>query len=157
MSGTRGTEEFIRAVYRMADADVLDVEGWCNAFTEDGVFSVAGRDDETFRREELSKAITFNATVLPDLRRELLRVNVIDNVVAVETMTHGTHLGPFPTPAGPIPPTGAKISVPAADFIYLRDGKIATFKTYLLQNVWFAQLGIRPDFAAAIGKSADTS
>lgn len=153
----RGTEEFIRAVYRMADADVLDAEGWRNAFTEDGVFTVAGRDDETVTGEELSRAITFNATVLPDLHRELLRVNVMDHVVAVETMAYGTHLGPFPTPAGPIPPTGAKISVPSADFIYLRDGKIATFKTYLLQNVWFAQLGIRPDFAAVIGKSADAS
>ena len=151
------TELFIRAVYRMADADVLDVEGWCNAFTEDGVFNVAGRDDETFRGEQLSKAITFNAIVLPDLHRELLRVNVMDNVVAVETMTYGTHLGPFPTPAGPIAPTGASISVPSADFIYLRDGKIETFTTYLLQNVWFAQLGIRPDFAAVIGKSADVS
>jgi hypothetical protein len=152
-----GTELFIRAVYRMADGDVLDVEGWRNAFTEDGVFNVAGRDDETFRGEELSKAITFNATVLPDLHRELLRVNVMDGVVAVETMTYGTHLGPFPTPAGPIAPTGAKISVPSADFIYLRDGKIETFNTYLLQSVWFAQLGIRPDFAAVIGKSADAS
>ena len=151
------TEEFIRAVYRMADGDVLDVEGWRTAFTEDGVFNVAGRDDETFRGEELSRAITINATVLPDIHRELLRVNVMDNVVAVETMTYGTHLGPFPTPAGPIAPTGATISVPSADFIYLRDGKIETFNTYLLQNVWFAQLGIHPDFAAAIGKSADAS
>ena len=152
-----GTEEFIRAVYRMADAATLDVEGWRNAFTEDGVFTVAGRDDETFTGEELSRAITFNATVLPDLHRELLRVCVMGNVVAVETMSYGTHLGPFPTPAGPIPPSGAKISVPSADFIDLRDGKIATFKTYLLQNVWFAQLGIRPDFAAVIGKSAEAS
>ncbi|MFD6199206.1 nuclear transport factor 2 family protein [Mycobacteriaceae bacterium NPDC060252] len=152
----RDTEEFIRAVYRMADADVLDVEGWRNAFTEDGVFSVAGRDDETFRGQELSRAITFNATVLPDLHRELIRVNVMDHVVAVETMTYGTHLGPFPTPDGPIPPTGATISVPSADFIYLHDGKIATFKTYLLQNVWFAQLGVRPDFTGAIKKSANT-
>lgn len=151
------TEAFIRAVYRMADADVLDVEGWRSAFTEDGVFTVAGRDDETFRGEELSKAITFNATVLPDLHRELLRVIVMDGVVAVETITYGTHLGPFPTPAGPIAPTGAKISVPSADFIYLRDGKIETFKTYLLQNVWFAQLGIRPDFAAVIGQSSDAA
>ena len=81
----------------------------------------------------------------------------MDNLVAVETISHGTHLGPFPTPAGPIAPTGAKISVPSADFIYLRNGKIETLTTYLLQNVWFAQLGIRHDFAAVTGKSADAS
>jgi hypothetical protein len=141
-----GNEEFIRAVYRMTEGAVQDVEGWRNAFTEDGIFTVAG--GQSFTGDELGGAVTFIASVLPDIHRELLRVNVMGDAVAVETLVLGTHLGPFPTPAGPIAPTGAEISVPAADFIYLRDGKIEKFTTYLLQNIWFAQLGVHPDFAA---------
>jgi hypothetical protein len=32
-------EEIVRAAYRTAEGDVLDLEGWRNAFTEDGVFN----------------------------------------------------------------------------------------------------------------------
>jgi hypothetical protein len=32
-----GNEELIRAVYRMAEGDVQDLEGWRSSFTEDGV------------------------------------------------------------------------------------------------------------------------
>ena len=47
-------EEFVRAVYRMAEGDVLDPEGWRASFTEDGVFNVPGAElvalfDRTFR------------------------------------------------------------------------------------------------------------
>lgn len=143
-------EEFIRAVYRMTEGEVQDVEGWRNAFTEDGVFTVAG--GQSFTGEELGTAVKTIATVVPDIHRKLVHINVMDNMVAVETLVLGTHLGPFQSPVGPIPPTGNKIEVPAADFIYLRGGKIEKFTTYLLQTVWFAQLGIQPDFAAALGK-----
>jgi len=59
------TEEFIRAVYRMTEGDVLDVEGWRGAFTEDGVFTVAG-GSETFTGDEVVHAVSRMATVLPD-------------------------------------------------------------------------------------------
>lgn len=148
-------EEFVRSVYRAAEGDIQDVDAWRNAFAEDGVFAVAG--GVSFTGDELGNAVTGIASAVPDVHRELLRVNVMDNVVAIETLVHGTHLGPFPTPVGPIAPTGNTIEVPTADFIYLRDGKITTFKTYVLQNVWFAQLGVHPDFAAVVGKSADVA
>jgi hypothetical protein len=43
---------------------------------------------------------------------------------AIELSIRGTFLGPFETPAGVIQPTGAKLDIPAADFWYMRDGKI---------------------------------
>jgi hypothetical protein len=45
-----------------------------------------------------------------------------------------------------------------ADFFYLRDGKIETYNSYVMQSIWFAQLGVRPDFAAAMaaGTAATT-
>jgi ketosteroid isomerase-like protein len=132
----------------MADGDVLDPEGWRASFTEDGVFNVPGA--ESFTGEALSNAVRFVASVLPDVHRELLRVTDLGNLVVAEVLIQGTHLGPFPTPVGPIAPTGAKVNVPSADFFYLRDGKIETYNSYVMQSIWFAQLGVRPDFAAAM-------
>ena len=38
--------------------------------------------------------------VLPDVHRELHRVNVLGDVVAIELSIRGTFLGPFEMPAG---------------------------------------------------------
>lgn len=146
-----GNEEFIRAVYRTVEGDVQDVEGWRNSFTEDGVFNIAG--GASFTGETLGGVVTFMAGILPDVHRELLRVTDMGDLVAVEVLIQGTHLGPFPTPAGLIPPTGAKVNVPSADFFYLRDGKIQTYNAYVMQNIWFAQIGVHPDLTAAVANS----
>ena len=81
----------------------------------------------------------------------------IDNLVVAELVIEGTFLGPLPTPAGPVAPTGAKISVPTADFFYLRGGKIETFNCYLSLNIMLAQMGVNPDFASAVKMSAVTA
>ena len=69
--------------------------------------------------------------LLPDVHRELYRLTVLGNEVAVELSIQGTFQGPLETPAGIIQPTGAKIDVPTADFWYLRDGKVQTFNCYV--------------------------
>jgi len=53
-------------------------------------------------------------------------------VVAIELLIRGTFLGPFETPAGAIQPTGAKLDIPAADFWYVRDGKIQEFNCHII-------------------------
>jgi len=147
-----GNEEFIRAVYRTAEGDVQDLDGWRNSFTKDGVFTdMAG---ESFSGRTLGDAVTRMATLFPDVHRELLRVNDMGTMVAVELLVQGTHLGAMPTPAGVLEPTGARINVPTADFFYLRNGKIKTLNCYLTRNNMFAQLGIYPAFAAAVAKAA---
>jgi ketosteroid isomerase-like protein len=148
-----GNEEFIRAVYRTAEGDVQDLEGWRNSFTEDAVFNVVGTE-ESYTGEALGRTPAYIASILPDVHRELLRVNDMGNVIAVEVLVQGTFLGPFQTPAGPIAPTGARINIPTADFFYLRDGKIETYNSYVLRSNWFAQLGVHLDFATAVAKSA---
>lgn len=79
--------------------------------------------------------------VIPEVHRELHRVNVLDDVVAVELSIRGSFLGPRETPAGIVQPTGAKIDVPTADFWYPRDGKIVRFDCYILLNTMLAQMG----------------
>jgi SnoaL-like domain len=90
------------------------------------------------------------AALIPDVHRELHRVTVLGDTVAVELSIQGTSLGPLETPAGIVQPTGAKIDVPTADFWYLRDGKIETFNCDVGFTIMFAQMGVQLDFASAV-------
>jgi hypothetical protein len=150
-------EEIVRAAYHAAEGSVMDLEGWRNSFTEDGVFHMIPTG-ESYTGEKLNDVVTFIAGAFPDVHRELLRVNDAGNdVVAIELLIQGTFTGTWPTPAGPLPPNGAKTSVPTADIIYLRDGKIQTFNCYPSLNIRLAQMGVYFDFASAVKKSAGTA
>src|SRR6266508_577351 len=92
--------------------------------------------------------------LFPDVHRELHRVNVLGDVVAIEVSIRGTFLVPFETPAGVIQPTAAKLDIPTADFWYVRNGKIQEFNCHIGTTIMFAQLGVLPDFASAVAASA---
>ena len=148
MTSNDQNEKIVRAAYRMAEGNVLDLDGWRNAFTPDGVFNNIAVG-ESYTGERLADVVTAMANLLPDVHRELLRVHETGNLVVVELLIEGTFLGSLPTPACQVAPTGAKVSIPTADFFYLRDGKIETFNCYVSMNIMLAQMGVYPDFAAA--------
>ena len=110
--------------------------------------------DESYRGEQLGDVVVWMGKFLPDVHRELHRVNVLGDVVAIEVSIRGTFLGPFETPAGVIQPTGAKVEFPTADFWYLRNGKVEVFDCHIAFTTLFAQLGILPDYASAVAASA---
>jgi hypothetical protein len=146
---THDNEAIVRAAYHAADGDVLDVAGFIDSFTADGVFNnIVGQ--ESYRGEHLGDLVVGMAKMIPDVHRELHRVTVLGDVVAVELSIQGTFLGPLETPAGIVQPTGAKIDVPTADFWYLRDGKVETFNCYVGISIMLAQMGVTPDFASAV-------
>ncbi|MER5807465.1 nuclear transport factor 2 family protein [Streptomyces sp. NPDC002033] len=146
-------ETVVRAAYRAAEGRVLDVQGFMDLFAEDGVFNnvVAG---ETYRGEHLGDPVAFMGALAPDIHRELHRFHVMGDVVAVELSIRGTFTGPFETPAGTIPPTGATLDIPTADFWYVENGRIKEFNCYVGLSVMLAQLGVQPDFASAVTASA---
>ncbi|MFF4038031.1 ester cyclase [Streptomyces sp. NPDC001816] len=146
-------EAVVRAAYRAAEGSVLDVQGFKDLFAEDGVFNniVAG---ESYRGEHLGDVVAFMGALAPDVHRELHRFHVTGDVVAVELTIRGTFTGPFETPAGTIRPTGATLDIPTADFWYVENGRIKEFNCYVGLSVMLAQLGVRPDFAAAVTASA---
>jgi ketosteroid isomerase-like protein len=146
---TYDNEAIVRHAYHAAEGDVLDVAGFVGSFTEDGVFNNVVAQ-ESYRGEHLGDLVLQMAELLPDVHRELHRVTVLGDMVAVELSIQGTFLGPPQTPAGTVQPTGAKIDVPTADFWYLRDGKIETFNCYVGFPIMFAQMGVMPDFASAV-------
>ena len=156
MTVTTDTEAPVRRAYHLAEGDVLDAQGFIDLFAEDGVLNGIGGvpGQESYRGEQLGDAVVWMGKLLPDVHRELHRVNVLGDVVAIEVSIRGTFLGPFETPAGVIQPTGAKVDFPTADFWYLRNGKVETFNCHIAFTTLFAQLGILPDFASAVAASA---
>jgi ketosteroid isomerase-like protein len=150
---TTTAEELVRAAYHAAEGDVLDARGFIDLFAEDGVF----RDvvnGVTYRGEHLGDPVGYMAHLFPDVHRELHRVHVQGNVVAIELSIRGTFLGTFETPAGVVQPTGGKIDIPTADFWYVEDGKIKEFNCYVGASVMLAQMGVTPDFASAVATTA---
>ena len=108
---TTDTEALVRRAYHLAEGDVLDVQGFIDLFTEDGVFNGIGgvSGQKSYRGEQLGDVVVWMGKFLPDVDRELHRVNVLGDVVAIELSIQGTFLGRFDTPAGVIQPTGAKL------------------------------------------------
>ena len=104
----------------------------------------------SYRGEHVGDLVLNIAKLYPDVHRELHRVNVHGDMVAVEVSIQGTFLGPLETPAGLVQPTGVKVDVPTADFWYLRDGKIGMFDCYVMVSTMLAQIGVTPDFASAV-------
>src|SRR5258706_2242017 len=156
---TYDNEAIVRHAYHTAEGSVLDVAGFVGGFAKDGVINLGhagvepgGVEKESYRGDHLGDLLHLVAKFLPDVHRELHRVNVHGDTVAIELSIQGTFLGPLETPAGIVQPTGAKIDAPGADFWYLRDGKIERFDCYILVNTIYAQMGITLDFASAVAR-----
>ena len=154
---TYDNEAIVRHAYHTAEGSVMDVAGFVGGFAEDGVINLGhaglahgGVGQESFRGEQLGELILNIAKLFPDVHRELRRVNVLGDTVAIEVSIQGTFLGPLETAAGIVEPTGAKVDVPTADFWYLRDGKIERFDCYVMVSTMLAQIGVTPDVASAV-------
>lgn len=149
---TTTAEDLVRAAYDAAEGGVRDVRKFISLFTADGVFNdlVNGH---SYRGEHLGDAVNYMASLFPDVHRELHRVHVVGNVVAIELSIRGTFLGPLETPVGVVQPNGAKVDIPTADFWYIEDGKVKEFNCYVGASVMLAQMGVTPDFASAVAAS----
>jgi ketosteroid isomerase-like protein len=147
-------EAIVRNAYHTAEGNVLNIPGWIDSFTEDGVFNNVTRE-ESYRGEHLKDVVIAFGQMFPDVHRELHQVNVMGDVVAIELSLQGTFRGPMETPAGVIQPTGAKLNIPCADFFYMRNGKIERSDCYPALNIMLKQMGVSPDFASAVKRSTN--
>jgi hypothetical protein len=140
--------------YHAGEGDVLDAPGFMDLFAKDGVLNgIGGVEGQTsLRGQQIGDVIVWLGGFLPDIHRELKRITVSGDVVSIELSIQGTFRGSFDTPAGVIQPTGAKLDFPTADFWYLRDGKVETFDCHIAFTTLFAQLGVLPDYASAVGR-----
>jgi ketosteroid isomerase-like protein len=125
-------EAIVRHAYHTAQGSVLDVAGFVDSFAADGVINLGhagaefnGAGQESFRGENLGDIVLRLANMIPNVHRELHRVNVLGDMVAVELSIQGTFQGQ---------PAGAKATIPGADFWYLRDGKIERSDCYVMSG-----------------------
>ena len=144
---TYDNEAIVRQAYHTAEGSVMDVPGFVALFADDGVINLghAGVEPlglESYQGDKLGDLVLSIAKYYPDVHRELHRVNVLGDVVAIEMSIQGTFLGPLETPKGIVQPTGAKVDGPCADFWYLRDGKIERFDCYIMLDTMRAQMGV---------------
>jgi ketosteroid isomerase-like protein len=146
---TTDAEAIVRHAYQAAEGNVMDVQGFIDLFAADGVINLGhagqefnGAGQQSYRGEQVGQLVVNIGKLYPDVHRELHRVNVLGDMVAVEVSIRGTFLGPLEAPSGTVQPTGAKVDVPTADFWYLRDGKIERFDCYVMVNTMLAQIGV---------------
>src|SRR5262249_55440992 len=69
-------------------------------------------------------------TAIPDMRTTN-KVRILgDDSFATEIEWTGTNTGPFATPQGELPPTGAQVTGRGVYFGYVRDGKVVEFRSH---------------------------
>jgi ketosteroid isomerase-like protein len=133
-------EDFVREAY--ATAEAMDIEGWIDCFTPDGVF-VDNSIEVTYEGPaELAKPVEYYGAAFSDMHRELYHVYVTGDVVVVQLALQGTHDGALHLPFGMLPATGERMDAPCCDVFTLTDGKIQRFDCYPEGSVILSQLGV---------------
>jgi ketosteroid isomerase-like protein len=144
------TTENIAAVRNAyAVAERMDLEGWIELFTPDGVFT----DNSvgiTYSGRGLADPVRNYGTAFSNMHRELYRTYADGNIVVVQLALQGTHDGPLQLPFGELPATGGQMDAPCCDVFELEDGKIKRFDCYPEGSVIFAQLGVLTNLEAAL-------
>jgi ketosteroid isomerase-like protein len=134
-------KEIIQRAYKIAEN--VDIPGWINAFTPDGVFT-----DESIQvvyrgPNELGETVEIYAKAFPDMHREIYQMyDAGKNIVVVQLALQGTHRGPLKLPRGTIPPTGKRMNAPCCDVFELSGDKIKRFDCYPSGSVVLTQLGV---------------
>lgn len=137
----RDNETIIRELYTAAEGDLMNMETFVSAFSEDGYMTdvPAGA---TVRGQTIGDYIGALSKAFPDIHRELFDVYVAGDVVTVELAIQGTHTGDLSLPSGVLAPTGRTIDVPCCDVFRLKDGKVTSFHCYNTASVMQQQLGL---------------
>lgn len=140
-------DQTLRSFYEAASRH--DIDRALSYFTEDGQFSdISG--GRVFRgKNELRQMIDGWLKALPDMKLEVKNVYGTGNDWTVELNVVGTHKGAMDMPTGSIPASGARVNVPSADVIRLRNGKIQSLNCYFAATVFMNQIQPMPTSRAA--------
>ncbi len=81
-------------------------------------------------------------TAFPDGRLVMSSIVEEEGTAMVEGIFEGTHAGPMAGPAGQIPATGRRLSLPFADAFVARGGRLVEHRIYYDQMAFLGQLGL---------------
>ncbi len=144
----KSSEEIVRHAYSLAEQ--MNIDGWIDAFTPDGVF-VDMSDQATYVGPgEVAKPVEYYGAAFSDMHRELYDVYVAGDRVVVELALQGTHDGALHLPFGMLPATGKRMDAPCCDVFTLTDGKIQRFNCYPEGSVILSQLGVLSNLGAVL-------
>lgn len=141
-------EEFVRNAY--ATAESMDIDGWIDCFTPDGVFVDNSIAVTYTGPAELGKPVEYYGAAFSDMHRELYKVYVSGDVVVVQLALQGTHDGALHLPFGMLPATGQRMDAPCCDVFTLAGGKIQEFDCYPEASVILSQLGVLANLGAVL-------
>jgi ketosteroid isomerase-like protein len=144
---TKNNVAAVRNAYAVAER--MDLEGWINLFTPDGVF-VDNSVGATYRGRELAEPVRNYGTAFSNMHRELYRLYTDGNVVVVQLALQGTHDGPLEFPFGELVATGNQMDAPCCDVFELENGLIKRFDCYPEGSIILAQLGVLNNLDAAL-------
>ncbi len=133
--------ELVREIHaRFSRGDLAS----CGELVTDDIEVVLHPMGQTFRgREEFLQFMQLFHTAFPDIAITHTNLVVEGDQVAVEFIWNGTHTGPLMSPGGAIAPTGKRVErSPVAEFMKLRNGKVARIANYQDMASWMRQLGL---------------
>ena len=138
--------------YYVAEGSHLDVPTFVNSFAKDGVFNdvVNGR---AYRGKELGDVLPYMKGLFSNVHRDLKSITVDGDVISIELSIQGTFDGQLPAPTGGfVKGNGHSVDAPAADFWYLKNGKITTFNCTVGFSKMYSDMGVNFDWASAVNK-----
>lgn len=121
--------------------NTADWETFRSLCHDDVVYVEAGTGRRIEGIEPYLEALREWKTALPDVHGDVRRAIADGDLAAQDVVWHGTHQGPLPAPDGPIPATGAEVTVAATLWIASRDDRVAEVTHHLDVLSLLAQIG----------------
>ncbi|MCM3688290.1 ester cyclase [Kocuria rosea] len=127
----------------IAALNAHDAAAYAAFYSPDAVVYTTASPEPVRGRAAIQQDIQQWFTAMPDMVLQLEEVVVDGPKAASRVLFVGTHTGPLTTPAGEVPPTGQRLSVPMAVFSREgEDGLTAEDHRYLDMMSIAQQLGL---------------
>jgi steroid delta-isomerase-like uncharacterized protein len=118
-----------------------DVEAIVGMHTEDSVFENHTSGGRAVGREAIRAIVSGVFATFPDIRFELRRLYLRDDLVVQEWTATATHANPVSYRDGVLEPSGRAIRWDGMDIIPVRDGKVARKDVYANSLAYLRALG----------------
>lgn len=100
----------------IAALNAHDAAAFAATYSQDAVVHTSASPEPVRGRSAIEQDAQQWVTAMPDMAIQVEELVVEGPTAAMRLLFTGTHTGPLTTPAGEVPPTGKRVSVPMAVF-----------------------------------------
>jgi len=125
-----------------------DFDSLADYVTPDAKITIVGSGDIYDGAEGARRYNVMWAEGFPDGQITIDNVVAAGDDVVIEFTGRGTHTGTLATPVGSIPATGRAVTLQLCDVLRIRDGKVASQRTYFDSASLMSQLGVTAEQVA---------